>query len=360
MDGDALLFQTDSQVIECQRLGLALQLYTIVVEVEDGIRIGTVSIDKSRVYIVIANGTLPHALLTQVIAIGIATHGCLVIVQTLIDDIPFAYLTFIVCHHLGDVVLHDFQGFLAGPVLVVLLTVSRQPARHLRVPYQTVTADSHIVLLSETYQIVGTAKAETTLGRLQGIHLHFVLADHHVKLSASLTSVAVKTFIGTQRHTDALLSLIRIVFQRILVGSIIDAVIVEGSHGIDGVVGIFILVSVFSYLHVCIRLQTHDEDDMVVLLALLDYPCVFVGTHIEVPVGGRLAVDGQHTELRTDGDICCLLECHLYDWHLVAGREVFLDIVIAHSAIYQQLVIAVGCRHLKAQARRRTHGEVGV
>ena len=165
----------------------------------------------------------------------------------------------------------------------------------------------------------------------------------------------VIAFIGTQRHTDALLILVGIVFQRILVASITDAIIIEGAHGIDGVVGIIILIGIVGNLHISIRLQTYDKDDMSVFFTLLDYPGVFVGTHIEVPVAISFSICCQHTELCTYSKICGLFKSQLNDGHLVAGREVFHNVVIADATVNQELVIAIGTSYLKAQTRLWTN-----
>ena len=104
--------------------------------------------------------TLPDALLAQGIGIRIAANDALVVIQTLVDHIPLAHLTLVVLHDLGDMVPHDFQGFLARPVLIVLLTVGRHPLGQLRVPYQTVAANGHTILLGKAHQFVGTTEAK--------------------------------------------------------------------------------------------------------------------------------------------------------------------------------------------------------
>ena len=129
VNGNTVVLQAYSKVVERCCLCLALQFYAVVVEIKDGIGIGTVGKDKGRIDIVVANGHLPHTLFTQVVAVRISIDVSLIIVETFVDDIPLTYLTFIVLHHLGDVVLHNLQCLVARPTLVVLLTVGRQPGR---------------------------------------------------------------------------------------------------------------------------------------------------------------------------------------------------------------------------------------
>ena len=66
-------------------------------------------------------------------------------------------------HHVGDMVLQDFEGLLTTPVLIVLLSVAAQPGGLLGVPYETVTPDRHIVVLGKGHQLVGSAIREGAL-----------------------------------------------------------------------------------------------------------------------------------------------------------------------------------------------------
>ena len=197
IDGDSIVLQTHSEVIESCCLCLALQLNAIVIQVKYSIRICTVGKDEGGVYVIVADGQLPHALFSQVVAIGIGTYGGLIVVEALVDNIPLTHFAFVVLHHLGDVVLHNIQCFVARPTFVVFLAIGRKPGGLLRVPYQTMTAHHHIILLGKVHQLVGTDETERALGGLQCIHLHLILAHHHVELTASLITVTLIALIGS-------------------------------------------------------------------------------------------------------------------------------------------------------------------
>ena len=46
VDGNTIVLHTNSQIVESSRLGLALELYTVVVQIENGIGISLVGIDE--------------------------------------------------------------------------------------------------------------------------------------------------------------------------------------------------------------------------------------------------------------------------------------------------------------------------
>ena len=78
-------------------------------------------------------------------------------------------------------------------------------------PHQTVATHRHIVVLSKTNQLIGTAIGELSLTGLQGIHLHFVLCHHHTELLTSLITVTLITLVSAQCYTNSLVALVCIV-----------------------------------------------------------------------------------------------------------------------------------------------------
>ena len=59
-------------------------------------------------------------------------------------------------HHVGDMVLHNSEGLLARPVLIVgLAAVGGYPRRRLLVPYEAVAAHRHLLISGESDDLAG-------------------------------------------------------------------------------------------------------------------------------------------------------------------------------------------------------------
>ena len=119
VDGDTGIFHANSKIIKCSRLGLALQLHAVVVEIELCVGVGLMGIDEGRVDVVIADGLLPDAVFLHIVALGIGAHRGLVVVEALVHHVPFAHLAFVESDDVGDMVFHDVESLLPGPVLIV-------------------------------------------------------------------------------------------------------------------------------------------------------------------------------------------------------------------------------------------------
>ena len=288
VDGDTIVLHAHREIIECRRLGLALELYAIVVQIELGIGVGLVGIDEGRIDIVIADGLLPHTVLFQFVGIRIGAHGALVVVETLVHHIPLAHLAFEVLHDVGDVVLHNFQSLLAGPVLVVGLTaIGGYPLWRLLVPYETVTTHHHLFAVGEVHQLVGRSENEVAVFAAEGLGLHLVLGHEHIKLEAyrlRLRQRRVVQVVLIERDGRAyrLAVLVGIVFQRLLIGRVVDAVIVEGAQGallVIRIVGIVIIG------HILERYEA-DMEGIVTLhiFPKIDLPRIFISADVEVTI----------------------------------------------------------------------------
>ena len=168
-------------------------------------------IDKGRIDVVVANSQLPDGGF-YLVTIWIGTDNTLIVIQTLVDDIPLCHFTLEVLHNVSNVVLHDVECLLARPMLIILLAfIATQPFGLLLIPNQTVATDSHFIILGKTNKSIGTAITELSLRRLQDIHLHLILGHQHIILLGSLSTLVVITFIGTESATDKLFVLLRVV-----------------------------------------------------------------------------------------------------------------------------------------------------
>ena len=120
-------------------------------------------------------------------------------------------------------------------------------------PGKTVSAHRHVVTLGKTDKVVSTAIAEAVARGLQGVPLHFVLCHQHVKLLADLlclTEVFVVkvVFPHGDGRTDFLSVFVSIIAQGVLVGGIVDSVIIERSHGADGLLRIIRVVGICHFI----------------------------------------------------------------------------------------------------------------
>ena len=73
IDGDAFLLQAHGKIVEGCGLGLVAELHAIVIQIEHGIRIGTMGPDEGGVDEILTDGLCPHAVLPQGIALRIRT-----------------------------------------------------------------------------------------------------------------------------------------------------------------------------------------------------------------------------------------------------------------------------------------------
>ena len=177
-------------------------------------------IDECGVDVVIADGLLPNAVLLQLVALGIGAHARLVVVQAFVHHVPLAHLTLVVLHHVGDMVLHDVEGFLARPVLIVGLTaVAGNPRGRLLVPHQAVAAHHHLFVGGESYNLLAVAvEVEPAVLASEGLRLHIVLGHEHIELEAyglglGQARVGQVVLIERDGRADVLAVLIGVVFQ---------------------------------------------------------------------------------------------------------------------------------------------------
>ena len=356
MNGYTVFLHSCSQIIECSRLSLALELYTIIVQIEDGVGVSLVGIHEGRVNIVVADGLLPHAVLLQFVSIRIGAYSTLVVIETFVHDIPLSNLTLVLLHDIGDMTLHDIQRLLTGPVLVVGLTaIGRNPIGRLLVPHQTVTTHNHFLTIGEAHQFVGGSEDEFSVLATKGLRFHFVLGHQHIELEADslrLWQAGISQVVLIQRdcRTNILTVLVGIILKRFLVGSIINTVVVESAHRTFWVIRIVRIVVV---AHIFKRYETQHKDHFAVLLTLHDFPCVLRSLHIEMPVTSRLALDSHYGELVANLHIGAVRQNHLDQRHSFARSKVLSRVVILHLSVNSQLIETRRRANLNTQLRFR-------
>ena len=184
VDWNTGLFHAYSEIIECCRLSLTLELHTVVVQIQLGIGICLMCIDKGGINVVIANSLLPYAVFLYLIPLGISAHRRLVIVQTFVHHVPLVYLAFIMPHHIGDMVLHNSEGLLARPVLIIgLAAIGGDPRRRLLVPNEAVAAHRHLLISGESDNLLSVAgKTKSAILASVGLRFHIVFGHKHVEL----------------------------------------------------------------------------------------------------------------------------------------------------------------------------------
>ena len=227
--GQAVVEQAAHEVVVGLRLGLALELNPVVVDVEAGVGVGAVGVDKGRVDVVVAYHLLPYRL-AQLVAQRVGADNALVVVEHLVDHVPLAHPALVVAHHAGDVLTHYLEQLGAGVVVVVLVAVGGDPGRGLVVPHERMPAHRHAVALGEVAEAVAVAEVELPAAGLQCVGLHLVLGHHHVEVAEHGLrglEVVVAHVDAPHRHghADVLAGQLRVVAQRLLlVGEVVAVV----------------------------------------------------------------------------------------------------------------------------------------
>ena len=266
-------------------LGVAHELYTIVIDVKFGLRVGLMCPYESRVDKLLADVRGPYRR-AQLVGIRIGAHYALVVVKNFVAYVPFAYTSLVLSNHSEDMVFQYVEQFSSAKVVVVLLSVFAHPFGHLLMPCQCVPAHLLIESVGHPHHSIRTAEVEFTAIRFCSVKFHLVFAYKHVKLAPGYSRFAVVAAavvpVCAQCQTYVLAQFRRIFAQRRIVGNVGSPVVV----GVFAFSARFILVVTGVSLSAVVERCHfgHDAVLSVVALMLLHNPCISLGiTYSESP-----------------------------------------------------------------------------
>ncbi len=115
--------------------------------------------------------------------------------------------------NLTSVTLHDCSNMLLHATLQdfgrdeIALFVMTEPTRTLRMPYEAMAYDLHIVLYTELYKLVSVSEIIHILLGVDLSRLHTVLGYNTVEIISSELACSLRIYIAdTQRHTCKIFS----------------------------------------------------------------------------------------------------------------------------------------------------------
>ena len=102
------LLQTAYQIIKSRSFGFSLKLCAIIIENKTGIGIGSMSIHKSRVDIILSYNSSPNRL-SQLIPRRIGTNDTLVVVETLVHNVPLIDMPLEMGNNRGNMLFKNME-----------------------------------------------------------------------------------------------------------------------------------------------------------------------------------------------------------------------------------------------------------